>query len=140
MKISDHWVRSPLLNINRACQGCHKFPEAEIKARVELIQDRTFEMRNRTLNAVIGLIDDIHGAAAAGKTDVQLAAARQKQRRAQFLLDFVEAENSGGFHAPQEAARILNQAMDEARLGQLAVRDLPPAAPVAASSAKPAAR
>ena len=27
--------------------------------------------------------------------------------KAQFYLDFVEAEDSTGFHAPQEAARIL---------------------------------
>ena len=31
-KISDHWVRSPLLNINRACQVCHSFSEAELAA------------------------------------------------------------------------------------------------------------
>ena len=41
-KISDHHVRSPLLNINRACQTCHKWPEEELKARAEAIQDRTF--------------------------------------------------------------------------------------------------
>ena len=35
MKISDHHVRSPMLNINRACQGCHHFPEEEMKSRVE---------------------------------------------------------------------------------------------------------
>ena len=23
MKVSDHWVRSPLLNVARACQACH---------------------------------------------------------------------------------------------------------------------
>ena len=28
LKISDHHVRSPLLNINSACQTCHKWPEA----------------------------------------------------------------------------------------------------------------
>ena len=37
-KISDHHVRSPVLNINRACQTCHKWPEEELKARVETIQ------------------------------------------------------------------------------------------------------
>ena len=26
MKVSDHWVRSPLLNVNRACQVCHPYP------------------------------------------------------------------------------------------------------------------
>ena len=41
MKVSDHWVRSPLLNITRACQSCHPYAEAEIQARVDAIQDRT---------------------------------------------------------------------------------------------------
>jgi len=36
-KVSDHHVRSPLLTINRACQTCHKWPEEEMKARVETI-------------------------------------------------------------------------------------------------------
>ena len=27
IKISDHQVRSPLLNISRSCQTCHRFPE-----------------------------------------------------------------------------------------------------------------
>ncbi len=43
-KVSDHWVRSPLLNVNRACQTCHHFPEDEIKARVDAIQTRNFEL------------------------------------------------------------------------------------------------
>jgi nitrite reductase (cytochrome c-552) len=43
----------------------------------------------------------------------------------QFLLDFAEAENSTGFHAPQESARILAKAIDLARQGQLALRPAP---------------
>jgi len=39
IKVSSHHVRSPLLNIAQACQTCHRIPEAEIKARVEQIQD-----------------------------------------------------------------------------------------------------
>ena len=42
------------------------------------------------------------------------------ENKAQFLLDFVEAENSMGFHAPQEAARVLGEASDYARQGQIA--------------------
>jgi Cytochrome c552 len=59
----------------------------------------------------------------AGQSDTQLATARDFQRRAQFYLDFVEAENSTGFHAPQEAARILAESIDFTRQGQLALRD-----------------
>jgi nitrite reductase (cytochrome c-552) len=47
LKISDHNVRSPMLDINRACQTCHKWSEQELKERVEIIQDRTFRLRNR---------------------------------------------------------------------------------------------
>ncbi len=73
--------------------------------------------------AVVALIDDLKAARAAGRKDEELLAARYLQRRSQFYLDFVEAENSTGFHAPQEAARILGESIDFARQGQIALRD-----------------
>jgi nitrite reductase (cytochrome c-552) len=123
LKISDHHVRSPVLNINRACQTCHKWPEEELKARVETIQERTFKLRNVAMDALMDLIKDLKAAKAAGKTDKDLATAQDFQRKAQFYLDFVEAENSTGFHAPQEAARILGESVDFSRKGQIALRD-----------------
>ena len=126
LKISDHHVQSPLLNVSHACQTCHHWPEEELKARVEIIQDRTFQLRNRAMDALVALIEDLKAARAAGHTDAELAAARDLQRHAQFRLDFVEAENSTGFHAPEEAARILAEAIDLARQGQLATRSLTP--------------
>ena len=69
----------------------------------------------------MGLIADLKAAKEAEKSDADLATARYLQRRAQFYLDFVEAENSTGFHAPQEAARILAESLNYARQGQLAV-------------------
>ncbi len=122
-KISDHHVRSPLLNINAACQTCHKIPEAELRARAVGLQERTFLLRNEAMDAVVALIGDLKAAMAAGRTDAELERPRELQRRAQFYLDFVEAENSVGFHAPEEAARILAQSIDAARQGQLALRD-----------------
>jgi nitrite reductase (cytochrome c-552) len=127
LKVSDHHVRSPLLNVNRACQTCHKASEDELKARVSTIQQRTFQLRNRAMDAVVALIGDLKQARTAGRGDAELASAQDLQRKAQFLLDFVEAENSTGFHAPQEAARILGQSIDLARQGQLALRDRAPA-------------
>ena len=121
-KISDHHVRSPMLNINRACQTCHTVPEEELKSRVEIIQANTFETRNRAMDALMDLIADLKTAQDAGWSDAELAAARDFQRKAQFLVDFVEAENSTGFHAPQEAVRVLSQSIDYARKGQMALR------------------
>jgi nitrite reductase (cytochrome c-552) len=118
MKISDHHVRSPLLNINRACQTCHKWSEEELKLRVETIQSRTYELRNIAMDALIALIRDIKTVRTADSNNVKLASARDFQRKAQFLLDFVEAENSTGFHAGQEAGRILGKSIDYSRRGQ----------------------
>jgi nitrite reductase (cytochrome c-552) len=122
MKVSDHHVRSPVLNLNNACQTCHHWPAEELKARIETIQERTFGLRNRAMDALVALIQDVKAAREKGVPDAALADARRLQRRAQFMLDFVEAENSTGFHAPQEAARILGEAIDLARQGQLALR------------------
>ncbi|HOB32977.1 MAG TPA: ammonia-forming cytochrome c nitrite reductase subunit c552 [Verrucomicrobiota bacterium] len=121
-KVSDHHVRSPLLNINKACQTCHNWPEEELRERVYTIQSRTFELRNLAMDALMDLISDIQAARAAGASSNSIAAAQDFQRKAQFYLDFVEAENSTGFHAPQEAARILAQSIDFARKGQNALR------------------
>jgi nitrite reductase (cytochrome c-552) len=143
LKISDHHVRSPLLNINRACQGCHRWDEAELKARVETIQERNFQMRNTAMDALMALITDIKSAAAGGAQPAQLEEARKYQRKAQFLLDFVEAENSTGFHAPQEAARLLVQSVDYSRKGELALRSIAPGAaplPQPATPQLPAAK
>jgi nitrite reductase (cytochrome c-552) len=122
LKISDHHVRSPLLNVNNACQTCHKWPEDELRSRVYAIQDRTFEVRNVAMDALVALIADIKAAKTAGRTDEQLAKARDEQRQAQFLLDFIEAENSMGFHADQEAVRVLALSLEHARRGQVALR------------------
>ncbi len=119
-KISDHWVRSPLLNINRACQTCHHVAESELKARVDSIQDKNRALMLRAGAALMDQLDAIVKARKEGATDEQLAEALEFQRKAQWRLDFIAAENSMGFHAPQEAARILGEAAHMAREGQIA--------------------
>lgn len=119
-KVSDHWVRSPLLNINRACQTCHAVAEAELAGRVLTIQDRHYALLQRTAKATTDMLDAIVAAKKAGASEADLQAAATFHKKAQWRLDFVAAENSMGFHAPQEMARILGEAIDFARQGQLA--------------------
>jgi nitrite reductase (cytochrome c-552) len=164
-KISDHWVRSPLLSANRACATCHPQSDDELKARVEAIQDRHFALMTRAGKAAVGMIDaivavrkpydDRNREAAVAKaratleakedylkasredqekklvaeTKANLLAAWREvverepaikeleglQRAAQWRLDYVAAENSMGFHAPQEMARILGESIDLSR-------------------------
>ena len=122
MKISDHWVRSPMLNVNNACQTCHTWSDDELRERVHIIQDRTYEIRNTAIDATLQLASAIGRVSQQDSTSPYLASARDYQRRAQFLTDFIEAENSMGFHAPQEALRILARAINYARIGHGALR------------------
>lgn len=122
-KISDHWVRSPPLSVHRACQVCHRVPEAELLARVDLIQERNHQLLQRAAAALMGLMDAVKAAREAGAAHEHLKPALELQRKAQWRLDFIAAENSMGFHAPQEAARILGEAIDYARHGEIAARD-----------------
>src|SRR6185503_8443086 len=115
MKVSDHWVRSPLLNVARACQVCHPFEESEIAARVAGIQGRTQALLQRSAKALTDMLDDIVAAKAAGASSERLAPALALQRKAQWRLDFIAAENSMGFHAPAEAVRILAESIDYSR-------------------------
>ena len=121
MKVTDHHVRSPLLNINNSCQVCHNWPEQELIDRVHTIQDRTYKMRNTAMDALVELIGDLKLARSNGASVTAVTAAQASQRRAQFLLDFIEAENSMGFHAPQEAMRILGLSIEHTRQGQRAL-------------------
>ena len=124
IKISEHHVRSPMLNIADACQTCHHFSESEMRDRIVMIQDTTRALLVRAEEAVVALIHDIQHAQEFGMPAEQLKPAQALQRKAQWRLDFVAAENSMGFHAPQEAARILGEAIDYARCGQLEMAKL----------------
>ncbi|HZY02963.1 MAG TPA: ammonia-forming cytochrome c nitrite reductase subunit c552, partial [Anaeromyxobacteraceae bacterium] len=168
-KLSEHWVRSPLLSANRSCAGCHPYGDDELKARVESIQDRHFALLTRAGQAAVAMIDAIVAVrkayddkarpAATAKAreallkqedypklsreeqEKRLAAAvkanllaawrevvvktpaikelEELQRAAQWRLDYVAAENSMGFHAPQELARILGESIDLSRQAQV---------------------
>lgn len=74
-------------------------------------------MRDRAMGVTIGPHSRHRRRPRRGATDAQLEAARREQMRAQFLLDFIEAENSSGFHAPAEAGRVLFLSLDHAHQG-----------------------
>jgi nitrite reductase (cytochrome c-552) len=131
MKVSDHWVRSPVLNISNACQTCHRWNEDELRSRVHAIQDRTYQLRNIAIDGAIELARAIAEAKEQDAESARIQAATTHHRRALFLADYVEAENSMGFHADQEAMRVLGLSINYARLGTQALssREVPDPAP-----------
>ncbi|MBL7543604.1 MAG: ammonia-forming cytochrome c nitrite reductase subunit c552 [Bdellovibrionaceae bacterium] len=117
-KITNHHVQSPVLNLSKACQTCHRWPESELRLRIEQIQDRTFEMRGVAMDALTQFIQELGANKDKIKDKKTLDSIYTHQRQAQFYLDFIEAENSMGFHAPGESLRILGLSMDSILKGQ----------------------
>lgn len=115
MKLSSHHVQSPMKNINNACQTCHNVDEGELQARVQAIQERTVALIQRAAAAMTDMLDAILEAKAAGATDEELASIFELQRKAMWRLDYISSENSRGFHADQEAARVLAESIDYSR-------------------------
>jgi len=130
MKVSSHNIQSPMKNINNACQQCHNDDEATLREKVETIQGRTMAHMERAAVAMTDMLDAVLEAKAAGATDEQLAPVYALQRKAMWRLDYISSENSRGFHADQEATRILGESIDYSRQAQAkALRLRAPEAP-----------
>jgi nitrite reductase (cytochrome c-552) len=88
--------------------------------RVSTIQNQVNETMIATEDAILAAIGAIEAAAAESGTDAGLLEeARWLHREAQLRWDFIAAENSMGFHNPEEALRILATATNLARQAEL---------------------
>jgi len=118
-KFSTHDVKSPLLNAETACGQCHT-DVTYVTNRVSTIQNQVNETMIATEDAILAAISAIEAAAAeSGVDSLQLEEARQLHRESQLRWDFIAAENSMGFHNPEEALRILAAATNLARQAEL---------------------
>lgn len=118
-KFSTHDVKSPLLNAETACGACHT-DVGYVTTRVAIIQKQVYDTMIATEDALIAAIEAIISATAVSDVDVKLLnEARTLHREAQLRWDFIAAENSMGFHNPEEALRVLAKATDLARQAQL---------------------
>lgn len=120
MKVSSHDVKSPMKSVNTSCQTCHKVSGSELEARVEAIQIRTVALMEKAAGAMTDMLDAILEAKAAGVPEAELEGVYALQRKAMWRLDYISSENSKGFHADQEAARILGESIDYSRKAQAA--------------------
>ena len=118
-KYSSHDIHSPLINPELSCGQCHT-DVSYVTGRVGEIQNQVYQTKLATENALIDALTAIKAATSqTGSDPVLLDEARGLQRKAQFMWDFVSAENSMGFHNPEYALKILGDATDLARQAQM---------------------
>lgn len=124
VKFTNHHVRSPLLDIASSCSVCHRWSEQEARTRVEEIQTKVEHGRRTAEQALTRAHFDVAAAMEAGVAEEALAAPRKLIRHAQFRWDYVAASNGMGFHSPQEAMRILEDAVNQAQEARVLVARL----------------
>jgi nitrite reductase (cytochrome c-552) len=118
-KYSSHDVHSPLLNPQQACGQCHTDVDY-VTGRVAEIQDQVYKTKISTEDALIDAITALKTATANPNADAALLTeARNLHRKAQFMWDFVSAENSMGFHNPEYILKILAESTNMAREAQM---------------------
>jgi nitrite reductase (cytochrome c-552) len=117
-KFSTHDIKSPLLRLPETCGVCHTDVDY-VTERVKIIQDSVYETMIKAEEAIVGCHSAIETSAVRtrlrGVNTEMNAQARELHRQAQLRWDFIAAENSMGFHNPEEALRILADAIDLAR-------------------------
>jgi nitrite reductase (cytochrome c-552) len=121
--VTDHWIRSPLAHPKASCLGCHEGDDGSIVERAVAVQRGTVALLAKAEKALADLMDAIVAAKEGGVGEAGLEGPRRAHRAAQMRWDFVDAENSTGFHSPREAARLLEDAAKLAREGAAAARE-----------------
>jgi nitrite reductase (cytochrome c-552) len=127
-KISDHRVMSPLKNGLRACIQCHNQGEDWLRNRVKFTQDRVASLLIKSGNATAKLakiFERINKEKGVKKIDEKAyLKAKEYYEEAFYRVVFIGAENSMGFHNPQEALRVLSDAYAFALNGEAVLREL----------------
>ena len=121
VKFTDHWVQSPLNNMQTACMVCHNESAATLRKNVEDRQDRIQELRGQAEDALVRAHIEAKAAWKAGATEAEMADALLDIRHSQWRWDFVSASIGAAFHAPLECARILGSSINLAQEARLKI-------------------
>ncbi|MDD4240583.1 MAG: ammonia-forming cytochrome c nitrite reductase subunit c552 [Smithellaceae bacterium] len=112
-KYSSHWVTSPMKHIQASCRTCHTQSEAWLLDRVKTTQHHVFQLQQTAGQTIARAHEAIGQAGKVSKTRPdELNRARELVRRAQWYWDFIAAENSMGFHNPDQTLNTLGQSID----------------------------
>jgi nitrite reductase (cytochrome c-552) len=112
-KYTSHWVTSPMRTTGESCRPCHTQSPEWLLERVKTIQNDVWQLQRAAGQTVAKAHGVIAKAGAVAKADrARLDQARELVRKAQWYWDFVAAENSMGFHNPNQVLNTLGQAID----------------------------
>ena len=101
VKFTDHHIMSPLANIDRTCQTCHRQDAEVLRQNVYERQEKCTEVR--------------------GASEAEMKPIQALLRKSQWRWDYAIASHGATFHAPQEVTRLLANAVDYAQQARLLI-------------------
>lgn len=115
MKFTDHKIQSPLANISGSCVVCHRESEEKLRQNVIERQDKVYELRRIAEKNLARLHIEAKVAWDNGATETEMEPILTLIRQSQWRWDYIVASNAMGFHAPNEALRVLGLSIQKAQ-------------------------
>ena len=119
VKFTDHHIMSPLANIDRTCQTCHRQDAEVLRQNVYERQRKCTEVRNRAEKELATAHIEAKFAMEHGATDAEMKPIQALLRKSQWRWDYAIASHGATFHAPQEVTRLLSHSVDYAQQARL---------------------
>ena len=119
VKFSDHRITSPLANIDRTCQTCHREDAEVLRQNVYERQQKTRESRTKLEKQLAAAHIEAKFAWEKGATDEEMKPVLQLIRSSQWRWDYAFASHGASFHAPQEVQRLFSDGLVQAQEARL---------------------
>ncbi|MCE2616823.1 MAG: ammonia-forming cytochrome c nitrite reductase [Phocaeicola sp.] len=121
VKYTDHHIMSPLANIDRTCQTCHRQSAETLKQNVIEREKKVYDFSAKVDHELAVAHIEAKFAWDNGATESEMEKALNDIRKSQWRWDYALAGHGAAFHAPQEVMRLLADAMEYAKDARLQI-------------------
>ncbi len=118
-KFTSHHIVSPLAQINRTCQVCHRESEEELRRNVYERQEKINLERHKLAQLLVRAHFEAKVAWEKGVSEKEMEPILINIRHAQWRWDFAAASHGASFHAPLEVMRIISTGINKAQEARL---------------------
>ncbi len=121
VKYTDHHITSPLANIDRTCQTCHRQDAETLRQNVYDRQKKVYDFCGKLDKELAYAHIEAKFAWDKGATESEMVKVLDDIRKSQWRWDYAMAGHGSAFHAPQEVMRLLADAMTYAKDARLQI-------------------
>ncbi len=114
-KFSDHHMVSPLSDVSKSCQVCHREDTERLVQDVYSRQDKIYQIRVELEKLLVRAHVEAQKAWELGATEAQMEDILMDIRHAQWRWDYAVAAHGASFHSPLEVGRMIGVGLSMAQ-------------------------